>query len=183
MVNLICGSIVFCIASTIRIFWVISLTLLWGFKKKNKSITCLVFNELYSGGLMTFRCLSMLTASGRRVSPFFFFSAALSMTWEGNGGKWGVFAIRRSFREQTVKRPHKIWSIAIQYGRGNVSTNEIYGFIFHASFFWFGQCLCDALIPLGYDSDLQRICIIKLVEKFMRYTSMGGFFIGTMQLY
>lgn len=38
-------------------------------------------------------------------------------------------------------------------------------------------------MPLGYDSDLQRICIIKLVEKFMSYTSMGVLFIGTMQLY
>lgn len=58
-----------------------------------------------------------------------------------------------------------------------MSTNEIYGFLFHALFFWFGQCLCDALIPLGYDSDLQRICIIKLVERFMSYTSMGVFFL------
>lgn len=33
---------------------------------------CLVFNELYSGGLMTFRCLSILTAFGRRVRSLSF---------------------------------------------------------------------------------------------------------------
>lgn len=46
---------------------------------------CLVFNELYSGGLMTFRCLSMLTASGRRVSPFSFSprTSPLRSAWFG----------------------------------------------------------------------------------------------------
>lgn len=135
---------------------------------------CLVVNELYSGGLMTFRCLSTLTASGRRVSPFSFASR------RDLGGKWGnkgcVFAIMDSFREQTVKRPPEIWSITISewYGRGMCLPMKFMDFFF-TLYFLFSQCFSNALIPLGYDSDLQRICIIKLVEKLMIYTSNGAF--------
>lgn len=53
---------------------------------------CSVSNELYSGGLMTFRYLSILTASGRRVKSLSFVptceQAEHSISWEGDKGIW-----------------------------------------------------------------------------------------------
>lgn len=147
---------------------------------------CLVFIELYSGGLMTFRCLSILTASGRRVRSLSFCPHTL-LSWTraslGRGVKeYGVFTMGNAFREPTVTSDLEHcdqWMAQT----GNVSGNDTIDF-FYTNYYYYYFYFCSVNVcsmhwcPLGYDSDLQRICIIKLVEKFMIITSVGVFYMA-----
>lgn len=185
MVNLICGSIVFCIASTIRIFWVIALTLLWVFKKKRT--LCLVFNELYSGGLMTFHCLSILTASGRRVRFLSFCPHALvSWTQQHLGGGQRNLVFLPSGILLESRRWPEIWSIRISEwcARGLcpgvilwISFTHIIRIIITFVLFFFGHFLFHALIPPWIRQWLTENLYNKVGGKIYDRQFCGYFFI------
>lgn len=73
-----------------------------------------------------------------------------------------IFAIMNSFRERNVHGHLKCKASVKLYGPGLcpvIKFMDLFFMPFVQSMFV--QCID----PLGYDSDLQRICIIKLVEK------------------
>lgn len=102
----------------------------------------------------------------------------------GRGIKeYGVFTIRNSFRAESDLKSEALRSV--KFTDGDVSRNDTMYF-FYTHYYYFLFCFCSVNVcwmhwyPLGYDSDLQTICIIKLVEKFMIVTSMVVFLYGRM---
>ena len=130
----------------------------------------LVFIELYSAKLIAFCCLSIVVASymATGVISFSQLRTNTQASSERNEWIWCVFLPRWIHLEwgwftATWNVKHCLqWIVR----SGTMSGNEIHGFIFMPiNFKTTLLLLLDAFDPLGYDSDLQRICIIKLVEK------------------
>lgn len=101
MVNLICASIVFCIASTIRIFWVISSTLIWGFDKFCVSIYWIVQWQTHSILLSFYRHGLLCCYEG---IPFSREQTRRQLSGQFSESKWmnmvRVFTMMNSFPER-----------------------------------------------------------------------------------